>query len=256
MRSSGHSPTPAATAATTDPVRRFLPFTATVPVGRPPGAVDGLEHLGAAGADQTGQADDLAGPHVEGDVAELARATKALDREDLGRVGRHWPSLREHVLEGASGHQPDHLGRRGLLRRQAGGGGASVLQHRHPVTDAPDLLEPVRDVDDGDALVGELGDDAEEVVDLFGVEHRRRLVHHDQLGLVGQRPGHRDDLLPAADRSPTSRLGEISGWPSRASRAREAARADRRWLMPPVQSSCPRKMFSATVESSTRSSSW
>ncbi len=53
----------------------------------------------------------------------------------------------------------------------------------------------MRDVDHSDAGGGELPDDMEEVLDLFAVEHRRRLVHDDQLDVVRQRPRHADDLL-------------------------------------------------------------
>ena len=38
-----------------------------------------------------------------------------------------------------------------VLASQAGGDGAAVLEHGDPVADLADLLEPVRDVDDGDA---------------------------------------------------------------------------------------------------------
>ncbi len=53
----------------------------------------------------------------------------------------------------------------------------------------------MRDVDDGDAVGGQLGDDPEEVVDLVRVEGGGRLVHHDEAYVVGERPGHGDDLL-------------------------------------------------------------
>lgn len=58
----------------------------------------------------------------------------------------------------------------------------------------------------------------------------------------------------AAESVPTSTDGEISGWPSRASRAAASRRAAVRWEKPNRVGSCPRKMFSATVRPSTRSS--
>src|SRR5690606_8767292 len=51
------------------------------------------------------------------------------------------------------------------------------------------------DVDDGDSLGGESGDDPEEVVDLVGVQGGGRFVHHDEPYVVGQRPRHGHDLL-------------------------------------------------------------
>ena len=44
--------------------------------GGPAGAVDGLEDLGAAGADQPGEADDLAGVHGEVDAGERRRRAR------------------------------------------------------------------------------------------------------------------------------------------------------------------------------------
>jgi hypothetical protein len=53
----------------------------------------------------------------------------------------------------------------------------------------------VGDVDDGDVLGREVADDPEQVFDLPRVEHCRRLIHHDELGVVRQCPGHAHDLL-------------------------------------------------------------
>ena len=68
-------------------------------------------------------------------------------------------------------------------------------QHRDPVADAADLVEPVRDVDDADALGGEPADHVEERLDLALVEDGGGLVHDEQAHVVGQRPGDRHDLL-------------------------------------------------------------
>ena len=65
---------PARTAAGTEPGRSVLPSTGTVPAVGAARAVDRLEDLRAAGADQPGQADDLAGVHGQVDVGELAGA--------------------------------------------------------------------------------------------------------------------------------------------------------------------------------------
>lgn len=53
----------------------------------------------------------------------------------------------------------------------------------------------MRDVDDGDAVRGEVADDTEEVVDLVGVEGGGRFVHDDEAYVVGECPRHGDDLL-------------------------------------------------------------
>ena len=60
----------------------------------------------------------------------------------------------------------------------------------------------------------------------------------------------------AGVRRPTSRVGEISLCPRRASRSAAARFVRPRWLIPAEDSSWPRKMFSATERPGTRSSSW
>ena len=65
-----------------------------------------------------------------------------------------------------------------------------------------DLLQPVGDVDDPHPLAAQLADDAEEVVDLALVEHRRGLVEDEEPGVLRERAGHADDLL-GCRREPT-----------------------------------------------------
>ena len=67
--------------------------------------------------------------------------------------------------------------------------------HGHPVADAPDLVESVRDVDDPDTFGRQPADHVEERVDLVVVEDRGRLVHDQQADLTGQRPRDGHDLL-------------------------------------------------------------
>lgn len=159
------------------------------------GAVDGLQDLGAAGADESREADDLAGSQSEVERGELTVPGEALDLQH--RIGQRLVrgALGEDVLDVAPGHQRDDLAGRRRLRGQSARHRPAVLQDRDPVADAADLLQPVRDVDDGDALRGQVADDTEEVVDLVGVQGRGRFVHDDQAYVVGERPCHGDDLL-------------------------------------------------------------
>ena len=80
---------------------------------------------------------------------QRAVAAEALDRAAAPRPA---PSrrLRKVLAEIAVGHQPHELGHRHLrqqLRRHV----PAVAQHRDAMADAIDLVEPMRDVDDGDA---------------------------------------------------------------------------------------------------------
>jgi hypothetical protein len=53
----------------------------------------------------------------------------------------------------------------------------------------------VGDVDDGDVVGGEVADDREQPLDLLAVQDGRRLVHDDQLRVLGERAGDADHLL-------------------------------------------------------------
>ena len=110
LRSSGASPTPAATAAPHRPGAQPPAVDGDRAGGRPCGRRRRLEDLGAPGADQPGEPDDLAGADVEGDVRELARAGRGPRPRSSGSasataLGRG----REDVLDRAAGHQPDEL---------------------------------------------------------------------------------------------------------------------------------------------------
>ena len=82
LRSSGIMPSPARMAAAGDQRRRARPSDADRSAVDRVDAEDRLRGLGAAGSEQSGQADDLAGVHVDGDVVEQRPAG-----EPLGRAG-------------------------------------------------------------------------------------------------------------------------------------------------------------------------
>ncbi len=186
---------PALTAAPTEPARSRLPSTVTVPL-------DGLRAPYTASRisdrpDPTSPARPTISPAATSKLTSantLFTLRSETDKHGLGRrVGLG--AVGEDVLDVATGHQPDELGGGGGLGGQVGRHGATVLQHRHPVADLADLLEAVGDVHHRDALGGQVTDHPEEGLDLLLVERGRRLVHHDQPGVVGERPRHADDLL-------------------------------------------------------------
>ena len=72
---------------------------------------------------------------------------------------------------------------------------AAVAQHGDAVGDAVHLVEEVGDEQHGHAGRPHPLDDLEELVDLAGVEARRRLVEDQHLGVDLHRPGDRDELL-------------------------------------------------------------
>ncbi len=159
------------------------------------GAEHGPYDLGAARADQTGQAHHLAGPHLEGDVLEVGAAGEALDAQQGGRVPFGVAALARVLrLDGAADHQP-HQFVLGGVRRYLGDA-AAVAQDSDAVAEGGDLLQMVGDEDDADAVLAERPDDPEELGHLFGGEHGGRLVHDQDAGVEGERLGDLDHLEP------------------------------------------------------------
>ena len=112
-------------------------------------------------------------------VATSARPV-ALDARDLG----------------ADHHAREALG--ALLLRIGGADELAAPQDRGAVGKREHLGEPVRDVEDGDALGGEPSQRHEQQVRLLRRQHGGRLVHDDELRLLQQAA---DDFhpLPLAD---------------------------------------------------------
>ena len=159
---------------------------------RPVCAEDRPHDLRPARPDQPGDAEDLALVEHERDVAHHPAAGEAADLEDdlVGAFG----DLRRRLVDRPPDHHVDDdrdLRIGGLQRRDV----APVAHHRHAVRDLLELLEPVRDVDDPDAVRTEVPDDPEQLVDLRVGERRRRLVHHQDGGIERQRLGDLDHLL-------------------------------------------------------------
>ena len=169
-------------------------------------AVGAAEHahrqLGAPGAHQAGDADDLTGAHVQrGPVDHQAV---------LGGVP-HRPVLDpQHLLAGGDvagrveGGQvaPDHAADDPVLGRAAVGhverlDGAAVADDGGRVGDRRDLTELVRDHDAGDALVAEAAHQVQQVRRVDVVERRCGLVEDQQPHLLGQRLGDLHQLLLA-----------------------------------------------------------
>ena len=69
---------------------------------------------------------------------------------------------------------------------------AAVEHHDDTIGDLEDLLEPVRDVDDGDAFLTQTPDHGEQVLDLLVGQRRGRLVEHHHPRLLGE-PASNDD---------------------------------------------------------------
>ncbi len=159
------------------------------------------EQIGAAGADQSREPDDLAASDRERHVAQAIASRppvitnrQVLDPQPLlGIAGyRHerWP------LDVAADHQA-HQFRLGNSRGIASSHTLAVTKHGDPVGQPQHLVESMGDVDDGDTAGGKLRDHRLQARDIRRAERRRRFVHDDQPRIERQRPGNGHHLALA-----------------------------------------------------------
>ena len=170
-----------------------------------PRAEDRLGDLGAAAADEAEHADDLAGAHREAHVLEAAPLAEPL------HLQHHAAGLAAALGEDRRQRPPDHGADDPVvveLGHRRGQHARAVLEHDDLVGDLEDLLQPVRDVEDGPAGSGEAPDLGEELRGLRGREHRGRLVEDQDARLGDQRLGDLDDLL-ARDAQAPDRGGRV-----------------------------------------------
>ena len=152
-----------------------------------------FEHLGATGAHEPGEAEDLARRDLEAHVARPTRHGQAghgeQRRRDRARV-----LGRVEVAQFAADHEVGHLLARhvacALARHEP-----AVAHHHDLVGDAFDLVELVRDVDHGDAVRLQLGDQHEQALRLPGRQRRGGFVHDQHAGVALQRLRDLDQLL-------------------------------------------------------------
>jgi hypothetical protein len=168
-------------------------------------AEDGLHDLGAAGADQPGERDDLPGADAERDVAEGAGARQALDLED--DVAGLDVGLGEQRAELAADHAAHDLVDREAGER-VGGDVRAVPHHRDAVAERGDLVEPVGDEEHGGAGVPQRPRDAEQALDLDTGQRGGGLVHDDDARVERERLRDLDDLL-VGDREAAGRAARV-----------------------------------------------
>ena len=199
------------------------PSMAIGPGGRGRDAEQRLGDVAAARADEAGEAENLALAQIEGNVAEppferqvAHRQRDIADRHDL---------LGEHLRDLAPDHQPDDVVA-GDVRGRVLADETAVAEHRHLIGDLEQFVHLVGDVDDALALGLEGADDLEEMLDLAFGQRRGRLVHDENVGIVGHSLGDLDHLpvgdgeiahLRLADRS-RCRAARTAPWFAGASR--------------------------------------
>ena len=194
-------------------------------MGHRPQAQRHLAQLLLTAARHARDADELARVHLEVDALE--RDVPAVAERRGAPQLQHRPLALRHgdALHGERRHPPaDHR-----LDQLGVGEVAGVLgvedhlptsQHGHLVGDRADLAQLVRHQHHAQALVAQLGDDAEQGLDLLRRQHARRLVEDDQPG-----PRHEDleDLrtLPLTDGQVPDLRGRVDREPVRLRRLRD-----------------------------------
>ena len=145
-----------------------------------------------------------------------ARRFSHLERDRCVGV-RSRGRLGEVAAGSAAGHERDEFVVGPGAARELATDGA-VAQHGAAVGDLGDLAEAVRDVDDADAVGGELADAGEEPVHARGVQRRRCLIEDEQPGPGGD-GAHDLDELTVGERSEstTARRVDVRAVSSRSS---------------------------------------
>ena len=169
-------------------------------------ACNGLEQLALAVALDGGDAEDLARTHGQRQAVHRRQAAVVLHGQvfhaDLLRAGR--AGLFQLVIEhGAADH---HGGQHALIDvfRLLHADEFSLAHHADAVGDGHDLIELVRDKDDGHtALADDAPDDGEQLVRLLRGEHGGRLVEDQDFRAAVQRFQNFHALLQA-----DARLGD------------------------------------------------
>ena len=132
----------------------------------------------------------LAAAQSETDIVETVRRRQRFDLQDV--FAELDLPLGEHLGDVALDHQTAIALQ--TSRRSEGGDVEAVAQHGDVVAQFLDLVEVMRDVDDGHAFVAQAADQTEEDFGLASHQRRGRLVEHQHLRLMQQRAGDLDDL--------------------------------------------------------------
>ena len=185
------------------------PSISTLPADDSAHPGDRLDELALTVALDAGNAEDLAGAHLDVEPVDHRVTTVVVDRERVD-VDHHVTRRGVALLDLEHDVAPDHQVGQRLLRRGLGIGGAgdpAVAQHRDPVGDGEHLAQLVGDEDDRLALIDEAADDTEEVVDLAWREDRGRLIEDQDVGLAEEGLDELDALLFADGEVADLRVG-------------------------------------------------
>ncbi|BFO19230.1 hypothetical protein SHKM778_56180 [Streptomyces sp. KM77-8] len=151
-----------------------------------------VEQAGLGVARGAEDGDDLALAHLDGEVADSAAVAESPDDKTVVVTG-FGPC-------GAGGDDvpADHVPHQGGTVQFAGGGAtdqSAVAQDRDPVGHGHDLVDVVRDVDDGDALVAQPAHQGAYLSGVLGAQTGGRLVEDQRLAAPAHLPRDLDHGL-------------------------------------------------------------
>ena len=156
-------------------------------------AEDCLRDLAAAGTDESGEADDLAGADFKIDVGKFPR------RGEVAHAQHGVAGLGLKVARPVLGHAaPDHEPHDGVVvhvRAIEGADVAAVAQHADAVAQAEKLRHAVRHVDDGEAARLQPLDEFKEMLGVGRGERAGGLVEDDDARVGADRGGDLHELL-------------------------------------------------------------
>jgi hypothetical protein len=149
--------------------------------------------LGAAGADESAEAENLAGADVEGNVSYPGRGTADVAQRKGDLAGGGFGG-RVDLGDLAADHEADEAGLVDAADR-VGADALAVAQDGDAVGEGENFFEAVGNVDDADALLAEIAHDGEEQVLLFLGERRGGLIHDHDARAGAEGAGDFDELL-------------------------------------------------------------
>ena len=218
-------------------------------------AEDRPRELGAPGAHEAGQPEDLARAQLEAHVPRRRARSRSRTESATGASAGGGAFGGNVAVSGRPEHRLDQR-RLGLGRRRRRLHQPAVPKNRDGVGELEHLLEEVRDEDDRRARGRERAHDLVEMARLARVERRGRLVHDDQLSVTRERTEDLDLLLLRRPQLLGRHVSaQVEACPLDELR-HSAASAPASGRSRPRRGSAPSRTFSATVSCGTTFGSW
>ena len=180
-----------------------LSFESGRSTGRRSGAGEKTDQFRLSAADQPRNPEHLALVNVDIDILDLTLLRQSFGAEkNAVRPPRSETraalaadcGLRERAFEAFAHHRRHDVGRTAVGYGEIGGV-AAIAQHRHMVAQGIELFHAMRNVEQRNAVIGELAQHLEQAFHVGLRQGRGRLVEQDQTSALAQSFGQLDRLL-------------------------------------------------------------